>query len=213
MRPRTILYTGKGGVGKTSVAAGTARRCAAAGLRTLVISTDPAHSLSESLGSSWPASPPVARPALGSGGEGPGGDGAPLVRRPGMARRAVGGAGRGPDLGRGADGAAGHGRAVLAAAPPGAQRIGRVGRDRGRLRADRRNAAAAVFPDVARWWIEKVFPYEKQILAAARPSPGRCWTSRCPARPCSPTSKPVPEPDCDERDPPGQRRGAPSGWS
>ena len=49
MRPRTILYTGKGGVGKTSVAACTARRCAAAGLQTLVISTDPAHSLSESL--------------------------------------------------------------------------------------------------------------------------------------------------------------------
>ena len=34
MAPRTILYTGKGGVGKTSVAAATARRCAAAGLRT-----------------------------------------------------------------------------------------------------------------------------------------------------------------------------------
>jgi arsenite/tail-anchored protein-transporting ATPase len=50
MRPRTILYTGKGGVGKTSVAACTARGCAAAGLRTLIISTDPAHSLSESLG-------------------------------------------------------------------------------------------------------------------------------------------------------------------
>src|SRR6201984_3100326 len=49
MPPRTILYTGKGGVGKTSVAACTARRCAAGGLRTLVISTDPAHSLSESL--------------------------------------------------------------------------------------------------------------------------------------------------------------------
>src|SRR5438034_5974032 len=47
--PRTILYTGKGGVGKTSVAAATARRCAAAGLRTIVISTDPAHSLAESL--------------------------------------------------------------------------------------------------------------------------------------------------------------------
>ena len=41
MAPRTILYTGKGGVGKTSVAAATARRCAAAGLRTLVLSTDP----------------------------------------------------------------------------------------------------------------------------------------------------------------------------
>jgi arsenite-transporting ATPase len=49
MAPRTILYTGKGGVGKTSVAAATARRCAAAGMRTLVISTDPAHSLSDSL--------------------------------------------------------------------------------------------------------------------------------------------------------------------
>lgn len=49
MRPRTILYTGKGGVGKTSVAAATARRCAAQGLKTLVISTDPAHSLADVL--------------------------------------------------------------------------------------------------------------------------------------------------------------------
>jgi arsenite/tail-anchored protein-transporting ATPase len=49
MTPRVILYTGKGGVGKTSVAAATARRCAAAGARTLVLSTDPAHSLAESL--------------------------------------------------------------------------------------------------------------------------------------------------------------------
>src|SRR3954449_299831 len=49
MGPRTILYTGKGGVGKTSVAAATARRCAAAGARTLVISTDPAHSLADVL--------------------------------------------------------------------------------------------------------------------------------------------------------------------
>src|SRR5215207_1677380 len=47
--PRIILYTGKGGVGKTSVAAGTAQRCAAQGARTLVLSTDPAHSLAESL--------------------------------------------------------------------------------------------------------------------------------------------------------------------
>src|SRR5579859_5803784 len=49
MPARTILYTGKGGVGKTSVAACTARACAAAGARTLLISTDPAHSLAESL--------------------------------------------------------------------------------------------------------------------------------------------------------------------
>jgi arsenite-transporting ATPase len=44
---RTLLFTGKGGVGKTTVAAATAVRCAAAGKRTLVISTDPAHSLAD----------------------------------------------------------------------------------------------------------------------------------------------------------------------
>ena len=44
---RTLLFTGKGGVGKTTVAAATALRCADAGLRTLVISTDTAHSLGD----------------------------------------------------------------------------------------------------------------------------------------------------------------------
>ncbi|RUT42913.1 ArsA family ATPase [Paenibacillus anaericanus] len=46
---RIILYTGKGGVGKTSVAASTAVQSAAQGLKTLVVSTDPAHSLGDSL--------------------------------------------------------------------------------------------------------------------------------------------------------------------
>ncbi|HUY61980.1 MAG TPA: TRC40/GET3/ArsA family transport-energizing ATPase, partial [Candidatus Dormibacteraeota bacterium] len=46
---RVILYTGKGGVGKTSVAAATAVRCAQQGLKTLVMSTDAAHSLGDSL--------------------------------------------------------------------------------------------------------------------------------------------------------------------
>ena len=57
MAPRVILYTGKGGVGKTSVAAATARRCAAAGARTIVLSTDPAHSLAESLDAAVGGSP------------------------------------------------------------------------------------------------------------------------------------------------------------
>ena len=64
MAPRTILYTGKGGVGKTSVAAATARRCAAAGLRTVVLSTDPAHSLSDSLESELGAEPTPVGPDL-----------------------------------------------------------------------------------------------------------------------------------------------------
>jgi len=45
---RILLFTGKGGVGKTTVAAATAVRSAAAGKRTLVMSTDPAHSLADS---------------------------------------------------------------------------------------------------------------------------------------------------------------------
>ena len=45
---RLILMTGKGGVGKTSVAAATGLRCAELGYKTLVLSTDPAHSLADS---------------------------------------------------------------------------------------------------------------------------------------------------------------------
>ena len=44
---RILLFTGKGGVGKTTVAAATALRASEAGLRTVVVSTDPAHSLSD----------------------------------------------------------------------------------------------------------------------------------------------------------------------
>jgi len=48
MNPRIILFTGKGGVGKTTVAAATAIKSAKLGYKTLIISTDPAHSLSDS---------------------------------------------------------------------------------------------------------------------------------------------------------------------
>jgi arsenite-transporting ATPase len=48
MEMRVLLYTGKGGVGKTSVSAATALKCAELGYRTLVMSTDPAHSLADS---------------------------------------------------------------------------------------------------------------------------------------------------------------------
>ncbi|RFM24244.1 MAG: arsenic-transporting ATPase [Candidatus Thermochlorobacter aerophilum] len=47
---RIIFFTGKGGVGKTSSAAATAIKCAERGYNTVVMSTDPAHSLADSLG-------------------------------------------------------------------------------------------------------------------------------------------------------------------
>ncbi len=47
---RVVLFTGKGGVGKSTVAAGTAALTAAEGHRTLVLSTDAAHSLADAFG-------------------------------------------------------------------------------------------------------------------------------------------------------------------
>ncbi len=46
---RILLFTGKGGVGKTTTAAATAAHAARRGLRTLVLSTDPAHSLADAV--------------------------------------------------------------------------------------------------------------------------------------------------------------------
>jgi arsenite-transporting ATPase len=63
---RVLLFTGKGGVGKTTVAAATALRAARSGLRTLVCSTDPAHSLGDAfdvpLGDA-----PAPMPGVGNG--------------------------------------------------------------------------------------------------------------------------------------------------
>ncbi len=47
---RVLLFTGKGGVGKTTAAAATAVAAAARGMKTLVMSTDPAHSLADAFG-------------------------------------------------------------------------------------------------------------------------------------------------------------------
>ncbi|MGB5594084.1 MAG: TRC40/GET3/ArsA family transport-energizing ATPase [Crocosphaera sp.] len=61
---RVILMTGKGGVGKTSVAAATGLRCAELGYKTLVLSTDPAHSLADSFDLELGHEPRSIRPNL-----------------------------------------------------------------------------------------------------------------------------------------------------
>ncbi|MCH1868229.1 ArsA family ATPase [Nocardioides sp. CFH 31398] len=61
---RVCLFTGKGGVGKSTVAAGTAALAAAAGLRTLVLSTDAAHSLGDALDHAVGAEPTPVAPGL-----------------------------------------------------------------------------------------------------------------------------------------------------
>ena len=55
--PEYVLYGGKGGVGKTTMAAATGLSSAAGGINTLVVSTDPAHSLSDTYETEIPAEP------------------------------------------------------------------------------------------------------------------------------------------------------------
>jgi arsenite/tail-anchored protein-transporting ATPase len=170
MRPRTILYTGKGGVGKTSVASCTARSCAEAGLRTLVISTDPAHSLSESLEVELAAEPRPAGDRLW---------GQEVKAQEEMERHWSGVQDWLGELfiERGVDRISAEELAV----PPGMDELFSLLRLQAQHQSDEWDAIIVdcaptgetlrllSFPDVARWWIEKVFPMERQILAAARP--------------------------------------------
>lgn len=61
---RIILFTGKGGVGKTTAAAGTAALAAARGQRTLVMSTDTAHSLGDAFDVPIGSEPTPVAPSL-----------------------------------------------------------------------------------------------------------------------------------------------------
>ena len=164
------MYTGKGGVGKTSVAACTARACAAAGLRTLVISTDPAHSLSESLEVELSGEPTAAGERLW---------GQEVKAQDEMERHWSGVQEWLGDLfiERGVDRISAEELTV----PPGMDELFsllrlQVHHESGEWDAIVVDCAPTgetlrllSFPDVARWWIEKVFPIERQILAAARP--------------------------------------------
>jgi arsenite/tail-anchored protein-transporting ATPase len=170
MPARTILYTGKGGVGKTSVAAATARAIAGRGLRTIVLSTDPAHSLSDSLETELGADPT------------PFGDnlwGQEVQAEQEMERhwQAVQ-----EWLGallaeRGVDRIVAEEMTV----PPGLDELFSLlqikrHRESGEFDAIIVDCAPTgetlrllSFPDVARWWLEKVFPWERRVVAAARP--------------------------------------------
>ncbi|MBA0124942.1 ArsA family ATPase [Haloechinothrix sp. YIM 98757] len=61
---RLLLFTGKGGVGKTTLAAATGTTLAEHGRRTLVVSTDPAHSLADSFGTELGREPTGVGPRL-----------------------------------------------------------------------------------------------------------------------------------------------------
>jgi arsenite-transporting ATPase len=170
MAPRIILYTGKGGVGKTSVAAATARRCAAAGSRTLVLSTDPAHSLAESL-----QAPVGSEPT-----EMPGGLWAQQVQAQEEIERnwsAVQEWLGGVLAERGVEQIAAEELTV----PPGADELFSLlelkhhaeSGDWDAIVVDCAPTAETLrllsFPDAARWWLDRVLGRESALLSAARP--------------------------------------------
>ena len=170
MGPRTILYTGKGGVGKTSVAAASALRCAQAGLRTIVMSTDPAHSLSDSIGATLGGEPtPIAHGLWGQEISAQ----AELERNWSGVQDWLG------DLlvQRGVDRISAEELTV----PPGMDELfSLLALKRHHEEGDfdvivvdcaptGETLRLLSFPDVARWWIEKVLPQQGHILAAARP--------------------------------------------
>jgi arsenite-transporting ATPase len=183
MKPRIILYTGKGGVGKTSVAAATARAIARGGLRTVVLSTDPAHSLSDSLeaelcGEPTPIGPNLWGQEVQAEQE--------MERNWHAVQQWLGSllADRGVE------------RIVAEemTVPPGLDELFSLlqikrHRESGEFDAIVVDCAPTgetlrllSFPDVARWWLEKVFPWEKRIVSAARPLAKTFLDVRLPTR-------------------------------
>jgi arsenite/tail-anchored protein-transporting ATPase len=170
MAPRTILYTGKGGVGKTSIAAATARLVAARGVDTIVLSTDPAHSLADSLQAHVGGEPTAVGDHLWA---------QQVAAQDEMERNwaAV------QDwlgellLERGVDRISAEELTV----PPGMDELfsllqikrhheeGRFGCVIVDCAPTGETLRLLSFPDVARWWLQKVFPQSSQIMAAARP--------------------------------------------
>jgi arsenite/tail-anchored protein-transporting ATPase len=170
MAPRTILYTGKGGVGKTSVAAATARLVAATGVDTIVLSTDPAHSLADSLqaevrGEPTPVSDRLWAQQVAAQDE--------MERNWAAVQDWMGEL----LLERGVDRISAEELTV----PPGMDELfsllqikrhheeGRFGCVIVDCAPTGETLRLLSFPDVARWWLQKVFPQSSQIMAAARP--------------------------------------------
>lgn len=170
MTPRTILYTGKGGVGKTSVATATALACAKSGLRTIVMSTDPAHSLADSLDVPLDSAPREVAENLFA---------QQVQANEEMESRWSAVQSWLTDLlqDRGLERITAEELTV----PPGFDELFALlqikdHHDSGDFDVIIVDCAPTgetlrllSFPDVAQWWIEKVFPWERRLISAARP--------------------------------------------
>lgn len=167
---RILLYTGKGGVGKTSVSAATAVRCAELGYRTAVLSTDPAHSLGDSFDRRIGSNMVELAPNLW-------GQEIDLLSQMDQYWGTVQGYLNALFMWQGMDSLVAEETAVL----PGMEELSSLMQitslaESGRFDVIIIDAAPTgstlqllSFPDIARWHIEKIFPFQRKTIQLARP--------------------------------------------
>lgn len=167
---RILLYTGKGGVGKTSLSAATAVRCAELGYRTAVLSTDPAHSLGDSFDRRIGSHLVELAPNLW-------GQEIDLLSQMDQYWGTVQGYLNALLMWRGMDSLVAEETAVL----PGMEELSSLMQitalaESGQYDVIIIDAAPTGstlqllgFPDIARWYIEKIFPFQRKTLQLARP--------------------------------------------
>ncbi|HEY7199830.1 MAG TPA: ArsA family ATPase [Candidatus Dormibacteraeota bacterium] len=167
---RVILFTGKGGVGKTSVAAATAMRCAQLGHRTMVISTDPAHSLGDSFDADLGSRPVKVAKNLWA-------HEVSALHEMERHWKKLHDYAASVFATQGLDDVV----AEEVANPPGMDEIAslmwiKLYAERGEhdvLIVDcaptGETLQLLVFPDAARWWLDKIYPWERRAMKIARP--------------------------------------------
>jgi arsenite-transporting ATPase len=171
---RVLLFTGKGGVGKTTTAAATAALAASRGLKTLVLSTDPAHSLADALDVTLSGVPTEVQPGLSAMQ-------VDAQRAFEQSWRDIQDYLRSVLERAGVDALQADELTVL----PGAEEVLALLELRRQALSGRYDLIVVdcaptgetlrllALPDALRWYVEKVFPAQRRVLRAVRPLIGR----------------------------------------
>lgn len=167
---RILLYTGKGGVGKTSISAATALRLAQRGYRTIVLSTDPAHSLGDSFDIRLGPEPSEIAPNLWA-------HEVEVLHEMDQHWTTLQNYMNALLASQGLEGVVAEEMTVL----PGAEELAGLARIVSHRESGKYDAIVVdcaptgdtlrllSFPDAARWWLQKIFPVQRRMAKILRP--------------------------------------------